>query len=104
MSYALINKMTTQPGKRDEVIEIMLKSGAAFNDNPSCVLYVVSKDKKDDNVLWVQDLWTNGDDHKTAMNDAEMQAYVKQAMPLLDGMPQQKEVEIVGGKMNAITI
>jgi quinol monooxygenase YgiN len=104
MSYALINKMTTQPGKRDAVIEIMLKSGAAFNDNSSCVLYVVSKDKKDDDVLWVQDVWTNEDDHKAAMNDADMQAYVKQAMPLLDGMPQQIEVEMVGGKMTAIAI
>ena len=98
MNYALINKMTTKPGKRDEVVKIMLESGAAFNDNQNCLLYVVSKDKKDDNVLWVQDVWTDAKNHQEAMGDASMQEYVKQAMPLLVGMPEQMEIELVGGK------
>lgn len=102
MKYALINKMTTKPGKRDEVIKIMLESGAAFNDNQSCLLYVVSKDKKDENVLWVQDVWTDADNHQAAMSDTSMQEYVKQAMPLLTGMPEQIEIEQVGGKSDFI--
>jgi quinol monooxygenase YgiN len=98
MNYALINKMITKPGKRDEVIKIMLESGAAFNDNQNCLLYIVSKDKKDENVLWIQDVWTDADSHQAAMSDTSMQEYVKQAMPLLTAMPEQTEIELVGGK------
>jgi quinol monooxygenase YgiN len=98
MKYALINKMTAKPGKRAEVIEIMLESGAAFNDNQNCLLYAVSKDKKDENVLWVQDVWMDADSHQAAMSDTKMQEYVKRAMPLLEGMPEQIEIELAGGK------
>jgi quinol monooxygenase YgiN len=98
MTYALINKMTAKPGKRDEVLKIMLESGAAFDDNEHCILYVVSKDKKDENVLWVQDVWTDEASHQEAMGDEAMQQYVKQAMPLLEGMPEQIAIEPAGGK------
>ena len=98
MNYALINKMTTKHGKRDEVLKIMLESGAAFNENQNCLLYVVSKDKKDENVLWIQDVWTDEKSHQDAMSDKAMQEYVKQAMPLLEGTPEQVEIEFAGGK------
>src|SRR4051812_928805 len=95
MNYALLNKMTVKPGKRQEVIDILLESGAAFDDNPQCLLYLVSKDKQDENVIWVQDVWTDELSHEQAMNDEKMQWYVKQAMPLLEGMPEQIAIEPV---------
>ncbi|MEP6710135.1 MAG: antibiotic biosynthesis monooxygenase [Candidatus Saccharibacteria bacterium] len=98
MNYALINKMTTKHGKRDEVLKIMLESGAAFNENQNCLLYVVSKDKKEENVLWVQDVWKDEKSHQDAMVDKAMQEYVKQAMLLLKGMPEQIEIVLAGGK------
>lgn len=100
MNYSLINKMTAKPGKRDEVLKIMLESGKAFDNNEHCLLYLVSKDKKDENVLWVQDIWTDQASHKEAMSDEAMQEYVKQAMPLLEGMPEQIAIEPAGGKSN----
>jgi len=98
MNYALINKMSVRPGKRDEVIEILLKSGAAFDDNPHCLLYLVSKDKQDENVIWIQDVWTDEPSHEIAMKNETMQQYIKQAMPLLTGMPEQIAVDSAGGK------
>jgi hypothetical protein len=29
-SYALINRLTTKPGKRDEVIKVLLEAGKPF--------------------------------------------------------------------------
>lgn len=90
--------MTVQPGKRDEVIAILLESGKAFNDNPSCLLYSVYKDQKDPNAIWVEDVWTNQEDHTTAMDTPEMRSYITKCMPLLAGMPEQIAVEYAGGK------
>ena len=98
MSYALINKMTSKPGKRDEVTKILLESGKAFDDNPNCILYVVSKDKKDENVLWIQDVWVDEISHQEAMSDTIMREYIAKAFPLLVGMPEQIEIELAGGK------
>lgn len=96
--YALINKMTVKAGKRDEVVAILLESGKQFNNHPSCILYLVYKDKNDPDVIWVEDVWTSHDDHSAAMNAPEMRSYITKCMPLLDGMPQQIDVEFSGGK------
>jgi len=96
--YALINKLTAKPGKRDEVIKILLEAGKPFDDNPACMLYLVYKDVTDPNVIWVEDLWTKKDDHTAAMEKPEVRPFVAQAIPLLEGMPEQIEVDPVGGK------
>jgi quinol monooxygenase YgiN len=96
--YALINKLTSKPGKRDEVMKILLEAGKPFDNNPACLLYLVYKDVKDPTVIWVKDLWTNKDSHTAAMAQPEVRPFVAQAIPLLDGMPEQIEIELVGGK------
>lgn len=97
-NFCLINKMTTKPGHRDEVIDILLESAKPFEDNPACILYRVSKDKNDENTIWVEDAWTDKEDHEKALKTPEMAAYIKKCMPLLEGMPEQIAVEYVGGK------
>jgi quinol monooxygenase YgiN len=96
--YALLNKLTAKPGKRDEVMKILLEASKPFDDNPACMLYLVYKDVKDPNVIWVEDLWTNKDNHTATMTTPEVRSFVSQAIPLLEGMPEQIEIEPVGGK------
>ena len=96
--YALINKMTAKPGKRDEVIHILLESGKPFNDITSCILYLVYKDKNNPNVIWVEDVWTNQDDHAVAMNTPQMRSNIAKSLTVLESMPEQIEVVLAGGK------
>lgn len=98
MNYVLINKMTTKPGKRQEVIAIMLEAGISFNDNSACLLYLVSGSKDDPNAIWVQDVWTNQADHEAAMQTETMMRYIKKTIPLLEDMPEQFQVVPAGGK------
>ena len=96
--YALINKMAVKPGKRDDVINILIESGKAFDDNPSCILYLIYKDKKDPNVIWIEDVWTSKDNHAAAMSTPQMRAYIDESLPLLVKMPEQIEIVFAGGK------
>ena len=96
--YALINKLTAKPGKRQEVIQNLIDSGKAFQDNPACILYLVYEDAEDPNVIWVEDVWTSKEEHATALKQPELQPYIGQTVPLLEGMPDQTEVVPVGGK------
>jgi quinol monooxygenase YgiN len=98
MAYALINRLTAKPGQRDRVVEIVLESGRLFDDNEACLLYLVSESQDDPNLIWVVDLWTSEEAHSEALKAPELRPYVEQAMPLLEGMPEQIEVRPVGGK------
>jgi quinol monooxygenase YgiN len=96
--YALINRLTTKPGQRDEVIKVLLEAGKPFQDTAACILYLVYEDVQDPNVIWVEDLWTSKEEHTAALAKPEVRPFVAQALPLLEGMPEQREVAPVGGK------
>jgi quinol monooxygenase YgiN len=98
MAYALLNKLTARPGKRGEVVDILIESGNLFHDNPACVLYLVTEAADDPNLIWVVDLWTSEEAHAEALKAPELRPYVEKAMPLLEGMPEQIEVRAVGGR------
>lgn len=96
--YALINKMTTKPGKREEVIGLLIRSGESFRNNPSCIHYLVYKDAEDLNIIWVEDVWKNKEDHTAALAKPQLKPYIEKTILLLEGMPQQHEVHFAGGK------
>jgi quinol monooxygenase YgiN len=98
MTHVLLNRLTAKPGKRGQVVEILLESGKLFDDNPACLLYLVSEATDEPDVVWVVDLWTDQEAHAEALQAPELRPFVEQAMPLLEGMPEQIAVQAAGGK------
>jgi quinol monooxygenase YgiN len=98
MTYALLNKLTTKPGQRQQVLDILLESGKLFDDNSDCFQYLVSESTGDPNVIWVTDLWTSQEAHEKALENPELRPFVEKSLPLLEGMPEQIEIRPVGGK------
>ena len=88
MTQVLLNRLTARPGQRQRL----------FDDNPACVLYLVSESADDPNLVWVIDLWTSQEAHAEALKAPQLRPFVEQAMPLLEGAPEQLEVRPVGGK------
>jgi quinol monooxygenase YgiN len=98
MTYALLNRLTAKPGKRDQVVEKLIEAGKPFDDNPACLLYLVTESADDPEVIWVIDLWTSQDEHTQALQDPTLQPHIAETMPLLEGMPEQMEAHPRGGK------
>jgi quinol monooxygenase YgiN len=96
MTYGLLNKLTAKAGKRDEVIGILLESGKLLED-PACLMYMVSEDSHDPNVIYVTDLWTSKERHEQALQTPALRPFVEKAIPLLQGAPEQTEFKPVGG-------
>jgi quinol monooxygenase YgiN len=96
MTYGLLNKLTAKPGKRDEVIGILLESGKLLDD-PDCLMYMVSEAVDDPNVIYVTDLWTSKERHQQVMKTPELRPFIERTVPLLEGMPEQTETKPVGG-------
>jgi quinol monooxygenase YgiN len=102
MTYALLNRLTALPGQRDRVIEILLESGKLFDDNPACLIYLVSESVDDPDLIWVTDLWTNEQEHARALARPELKPFIDEAIRLLAGPPEQIEIRPVGGRGPAL--
>jgi quinol monooxygenase YgiN len=98
VTHVLLNQLTAKPGQRGRVVEILLESGKLFDDNPACLLYLVTEAADHPDRIWVIDLWTSKQAHTEALAAPELRPFVEQAIPLLEAMPTQIEVHAAGGK------
>ncbi|MGB7805420.1 MAG: antibiotic biosynthesis monooxygenase [Actinomycetota bacterium] len=98
MTHVLLNKLTAKPGKREEVVQNLIESGTLFDDNAACVMYLVTESSDSPNDIWVFDLWTSEEAHSQALQAPELQPSIAETVPLLEGMPEQVEVQARGGK------
>ncbi|MBT1156634.1 antibiotic biosynthesis monooxygenase [Aminobacter anthyllidis] len=92
--YGLIGKMRAQAGKRDELLDILLGSSSAM---PGCLSYVIARDPVDADAIWITEVWDNRESHKASLQLPEVQAAIKQAMPIIAGFDSSTEIEPVGG-------
>ena len=92
--YGLIGSFSAHPGKRDELVALMT---AAVGDMPGCLSYVVGKDGKDPDKLWITEVWDSAESHKASLQIPAVAAVIKQAMPLIAGFGEHIEYEPVGG-------
>ena len=69
--YGLIGKMMAAPGQRDALIAILLESTNAM---PGCLSYVVAKDVKDENAIWISEVWDSKDSHAASLTLPEVKA------------------------------
>ena len=92
--YGLIGKITAKAGKREELIKILLEG---TTDMPGCLSYIISKDSKDDNALWVTEVWDSKESHKSSLSLPSVQEAISQGRPLIAEFGEQTETEPVGG-------
>lgn len=96
MSYGYIGSMKTQPGRRDEVVAILL-SGSAGLRAAGCDLYVVGVSPTDDVTIVVSEVWASKEHHDASLRLPETVAAIEKAMPMLTGEFSSQETTVVGG-------
>ena len=92
--YGLIGRMTAVNGQRDALIDILIQGVAGM---PGCLSYVVARDPKDANGLWITEVWQDQASHRAALNLPSVQAAIAQGRPLIASMDPHTETEPVGG-------
>jgi len=93
--YGMIGKLTTAPGQRDALIAILLAGTKAM---PGCLSYIVAKDTKDDNAIWVTEVWDSEESHKASLSLPTVQAAISKGRPLISGFGERFVTEPVGGE------
>jgi len=63
--YGLIVKLTSAPGRRDELITLM--GGEDSHTVPGCLSFIVAEDAVDENVLWITEVWESQASHEASL-------------------------------------
>lgn len=92
--YGLIGKMTAVAGQRDALLAILLDGIEAM---PGCLSYVVARDPKDADAIWITEVWDDADRHRASLALPQVRAAIAQARPLIAGFDSHVETEPVGG-------
>lgn len=92
--YGLIGSFKAAEGRRSELIGLMLAETGAM---PGCLSYVVAEDPADDVTVWVTEVWTDAAAHKASLQLPAVKAVIAQAMPLIAGFGEHREIRPVGG-------
>ena len=92
--FGLIGKMRAQPGKRDALVAILLRSSDAM---PGCLNYIVARDPADPDAIWITEVWVDTASHKASLGLQSVQAAIAEARPMIAGFDSSVPTEPVGG-------
>ena len=92
--YGLIGKMTTVEGKRDALIAILLEGVAGM---PGCLSYIIAKDPKDANAIWITEVWDSEQSHQASLSLPAVKEAIQKGRPLIAGFSDGTVTEPVGG-------
>lgn len=92
--YGLIGRIEAVPGRRDELIQILV---GGVGGMPGCLSYVVARDPTSDDALWVTEVWESRDAHRASLSLPSVQDAIARGRPLIAGFSSQTETEPVGG-------
>jgi quinol monooxygenase YgiN len=93
--YGLIGRMKAYAGKRDELAAILLESISGL---PGCLSYVVAKDSKDPDSLWVTEVWESEIDHKASLALPAVRDAITKGRPLIASVDERYVTEPIGGE------
>jgi quinol monooxygenase YgiN len=97
MSYEVIAKFTARSGRRDELVQHLIRAADLLGADPDCLHYLVSTSEEAD-AVWVTEVWTDRDAHAASLEREDVRALVGHARPLIAGMSDRHELEVQGGK------
>jgi quinol monooxygenase YgiN len=93
--FGLIGRIKAVPGKREELIGLLLEATAGM---PGCRSYVIARDPKDADALWVTEAWDDAASHKASLSLPAVQAAIGRGRALIAGFAERFETEPVGGQ------
>src|SRR5690606_40674879 len=91
--YGLIGSATAQPGRRDELVAILLENVGAM---PGCLSYVVAEDPGEPDVVWITEVWDSAESHRASLAVPAVPDAIARGKPLIAGFGRLTETRPVG--------
>jgi|KBSMisStaDraftv2_1062788.scaffolds.fasta_scaffold1080847_2 quinol monooxygenase YgiN len=97
-TIAVIAKITTQPGKRADVIAGMASMLAHVESEPGTLVYTLLEDQAEADVMWVYEEYSDKAALDAHSSSDAMKALGGSIGPFLAGRPELTFTEVAGGK------
>jgi quinol monooxygenase YgiN len=97
-AYGCYVKFTAQSGRRDTLVEHLLRAAAFVERAAGCELYIINTSPTESECVWVTEVWRSQQEHDASLTVEGAQEAIKQVLPLLAGVPEKIDVLPVGGK------
>lgn len=95
--FAMYGKLTASPGKREELVSLLLEASRSLKDMAGCELYIINESADDPDTIWVTELWSDAEAHTGSLKNEEVLAVIQRARPLIAGT-ESVRLRPVGGK------
>ena len=92
--YGRIARITTVPGKRDELIAILIDGTSSM---PGCLSYIVAQDPTSSEAVWITEIWDSRASHKASLSLPSVKEAISRAKRLIAGFDKPIETVPVGG-------
>ena len=92
--YGLIGKMIAAPGKRDELVSILLAAVAAM---PGRLSYIVAKDTSDGDAIWITEARDSKASHDASLSLPSVKEAIAKGRKLIAGFGDGVVTTPVGG-------
>ena len=89
MAYGYFGTMRVQPGKREDVLAILLSASDSLSAH-GCHAYVVGT-AEDPDVICVSELWDSKEAHAASLKLPAVQAAIAKGRPLIAGFGTRAE-------------
>lgn len=92
--YGLIGRMTAQPGRRDELVRILIEGVSGL---PGCLSYIVAVDPQEPEVVWITEAWQSKEAHGASLTLPSVRDAISRGRPMITEMSKVAETAPVGG-------
>jgi quinol monooxygenase YgiN len=93
--YGEIGKIIALSGKRDEMIANILEG---INNMPGCLSYIVAKDRKNADAIWISEVWESKASHDASLSLPSVKTAIAKNMPLIASFSDSIVTVPVGGQ------
>ena len=95
--YAMTGKLVAQAGKRNKLVEILMRASNVVAELQGCHVYIVNEDTADEAGVWVFEIWDDKEAHDASLQDEQVRSLIAEAMPLIGEAPGGAELRVMGG-------
>ncbi|MFN8672497.1 MAG: antibiotic biosynthesis monooxygenase [Candidatus Sericytochromatia bacterium] len=92
--YGLVGELIALENKRDELINLLL---AATKNMDGCLSYIIAKDIKKDNSIWITEVWESKEKHSASLALPQVKEAITIAKNLISNFGQRIETNVIGG-------
>ncbi|NMH63682.1 putative quinol monooxygenase [Shewanella salipaludis] len=88
---------TAQPGKGEELAQILLQASQVVSHLEGCMIYLVQVASADQDKILITEVWENQEDQQTSLANTEVRELINRARPLIVAM-EHTPAKPLGGK------